>query len=79
MSYDDTERFYDAYRTFGRMIFDPAREYTIKLLPGRMAVIDNWRVLHGRTAFDGYRVMANAYYNTDEMQNVMRTVGQLKI
>ena len=31
-----------------------------------MAVFDNWRVLHGRTAFTGKRRMSGAYINRDD-------------
>ncbi|NEO40963.1 MAG: DUF971 domain-containing protein [Moorea sp. SIOASIH] len=43
--------FYDAYRTFFEMIMDVKNQVQFKLQPGQVYMVDNRRVLHGRTAF----------------------------
>jgi alpha-ketoglutarate-dependent taurine dioxygenase len=42
----------DAIRAFNRRMVDPAFIATIRVAPGNGMLIDNHRVMHGRTAFD---------------------------
>ena len=39
--------FYHAYQTFGRMIRDPRYQKRCRMLPGKLFIIDNHRMLHG--------------------------------
>lgn len=43
--------FYDAYRSFARLVEDPALTLTLALRPGHCLILDNTRILNGRTAF----------------------------
>jgi gamma-butyrobetaine dioxygenase len=43
--------FYAAYRTFAELVASPEAMVTAMLSPGDCAIIDNTRVLHGRTGF----------------------------
>jgi len=54
---DDVDAFYDAIRLWTSILKDQATEYREQLKPGRALIFDNWRVLHGRTAFSGKRTM----------------------
>ncbi|KAL7276939.1 hypothetical protein RUND412_000031 [Rhizina undulata] len=63
---DEVERFYDAGRAWNEILRRPENEYREQLVPGRALIFDNWRVLHGRTAFDGVRRMCGAYINRDD-------------
>lgn len=47
------ERFYRAYRAFAGILAEPARSTRFALRPGDLFIVDNRRVLHGRTAFTG--------------------------
>eukprot|EP00057_Strongylocentrotus_purpuratus_P032980 XP_789628.3 PREDICTED: trimethyllysine dioxygenase, mitochondrial isoform X1 [Strongylocentrotus purpuratus] len=78
-SYEDAEKFYAAYRTFGRIIESPESKFLTKLQPGRMVVFDNWRLLHGRAGFTGKRVMCGCYFNYDDFQNLKRTKANLDV
>ena len=44
-------------------------EYWVQLSPGTAVVVDNHRVLHGRSAFDGRRRMCGAYIGLDEYRS----------
>jgi len=44
------DAYYEAYRTFSRLIVDETFEIHFKLRPGDLYMIDNYRLLHGRTA-----------------------------
>ena len=43
--------FYDAYRSFARLVDDQALTLTLALRPGHCLILDNTRVLNGRTGF----------------------------
>jgi gamma-butyrobetaine dioxygenase len=43
--------FYDAYRAFAELIVQPTQAATFQLRPGDCLVLDNTRILTGRTAF----------------------------
>jgi len=63
---EDVEKFYDAIRVWNEILKRKESEYCEKLPPGRAVIFDNWRVLHGRTAFDGKRRVCGAYLNRDD-------------
>ncbi|RUS80141.1 hypothetical protein EGW08_012098, partial [Elysia chlorotica] len=45
--------FYRAYGRLYNIISCPSGQFWHKLKPGQVIFIDNWRVMHGRAAFDG--------------------------
>ena len=53
LDYDLMEPFYDAYQTFALMLYSPEFQVRVKLDPGDLYIVDNTRVLHGRTKFSG--------------------------
>ncbi|XP_038050086.1 trimethyllysine dioxygenase, mitochondrial-like [Patiria miniata] len=75
----DMDRFYAANKAFATILQDPSSEFVVKLVPGRLMLIDNWRLLHGRSAFTGNRVMTSAYLQRDEMHSKIRTMLGVKI
>ena len=61
---------YTAYRAFAEMLHSQAFVLRFRLAPGELLVIDNWRILHGRTAFDpstGKRHLQGCYVDRDEV------------
>jgi trimethyllysine dioxygenase len=61
---NDVTRFYEAIRLWNKILRH--HEIIYKLTPGTCLIFDNWRVLHGRQAFDGSRRMCGAYINRDD-------------
>ena len=51
---------------------DPAMQFEVGLRPGDMVVFDNWRVLHGRRAFRGDRLIAGGYVNREDVESTAR-------
>ena len=51
---------------------DPAMQFELELRPGDMVVFDNWRVLHGRRAFRGERLIAGGYVNREDVESTAR-------
>jgi gamma-butyrobetaine dioxygenase len=63
----DMASFYQAYRQFARLLRDPRFEARIRLEPGDLVLLDNRRVLHGRTAFSSSepRLLQGCYLEHD--------------
>ncbi|QSZ35174.1 hypothetical protein DSL72_008041 [Monilinia vaccinii-corymbosi] len=61
-----SQEWYEAAKTFHDRVNDPKEQYWPQLVPGRALIFDNWRILHGRTAFTGKRRMCGGYINRDD-------------
>ncbi|EPE25872.1 Clavaminate synthase-like protein [Glarea lozoyensis ATCC 20868] len=59
-------KWYDAARKFDEILKRKDMEYWAQLEPGRPLIFDNWRVLHGRSAFTGKRRICGGYINHDD-------------
>ena len=85
---EDVRSWYQAARQFEELCKNDDAEYWIQLIPGTMlgeygeeadsesAVIDNWRVMHGRSAFDGERRMCGAYIGADDWRSRRLSLAQ---
>ncbi|KEY73354.1 hypothetical protein S7711_01468 [Stachybotrys chartarum IBT 7711] len=56
-----TLEWYEAARAWKSLLQHKDNEYWFQLEPGRVLIFDNWRVLHGRSAFEGLRRICGAY------------------
>ena len=66
MPYDEMSGFYEAYRTFARLLHRPELEFRFTLLPGECLVFDNERILHGREGqSDPERYLQGCYIDRD--------------
>ena len=66
------ERYYRARQQFAQLIFSGSRQLKLKLQPGEGFIWDNYRILHGRTAFDpnsGDRHMRHCYMDRDTVSS----------
>ena len=61
-------------------MYDPANLVTKKMDAGDMVVFDNWRVLHGRSAFqvtsEGGRHLEGCFIDWDEAASRMRAIEE---
>ncbi|XP_010219812.1 PREDICTED: trimethyllysine dioxygenase, mitochondrial-like [Tinamus guttatus] len=73
--HDVVRRWYTAHRTLTTELRRPENELWVKLKPGKALFIDNWRVLHGREAFTGYRQLCGCYLTRDDVLNTARLLG----
>ncbi|PFH59306.1 hypothetical protein XA68_12569 [Ophiocordyceps unilateralis] len=55
-----------AMRSWDSIMRRPENKYQFQLAPGRVLLMDNWRILHGRTAFTGDRRICGAYISRDD-------------
>ncbi|KUJ20883.1 Trimethyllysine dioxygenase [Mollisia scopiformis] len=60
------EKWYSAARKWNAILKKKDMEYWAQLEPGRPLIFDNWRVLHGRSAFTGKRRICGGYINHDD-------------
>ncbi|CAE6465639.1 unnamed protein product [Rhizoctonia solani] len=68
--------WYDALRSWNRCLTSPDAELWVKLTAGNAVVVDNHRVLHGRSAFTGKRRMCGAYVGADEWRSRLRVLSR---
>ncbi|GJE96209.1 trimethyllysine dioxygenase [Phanerochaete sordida] len=61
--------WYDAARLWHKLLTSADSEYWVQLAPGTAVVVNNHRVLHGRSAFTGRRRMCGAYIGGDEYRS----------
>ncbi|KAI0350027.1 Trimethyllysine dioxygenase [Trametes cingulata] len=73
---DQVEPWYDAIRLWYKLLSSPDSEYWVQLSPGTAVVVDNHRVLHGRSAFTGKRRMCGAYIGTDEYRSKLAVLSE---
>ncbi|MEQ1699240.1 MAG: TauD/TfdA family dioxygenase [Ilumatobacteraceae bacterium] len=66
---DVMAQYYEAYRTFGRMRESEQYQLRIEMGAGEMYIVDNRRVMHGRTGFSGggARHLQSCYIERDEL------------
>jgi len=70
------EPYYAAYRAFGRLINSADYQVAFKLNPGDLFIVDNERVLHGRTGFNsaGNRHLQGCYADRDGLYSKLRVL-----
>ncbi|KAK6735147.1 hypothetical protein RB195_018374 [Necator americanus] len=61
----NTMAYYRAYAAFSSICHVPENSTTIALRPGTVIFLDNFRVLHSRTSFKGWRQMCGCYLSRD--------------
>lgn len=71
----EVAEFYAAAKKWVEILRRPASQYWQQLEPGRFLVFDNWRVLHGRSAFTGRRHMCGGYINMDDFISRWKTLN----
>lgn len=59
-------KYFASLQLLSQIIEDKNNEYWIKLNPGTILFIDNWRVMHGRAAFTGKRTVTGCYLPRDD-------------
>jgi gamma-butyrobetaine dioxygenase len=68
---DHAEAFYAAYRAFAALLRSAQFVRRIRLQPGDLVAFDNGRLLHGRTAFAGERLLQGCYVGRDGVGSIL--------
>uniref|UniRef100_A0A6B2L8A1 TauD/TfdA-like domain-containing protein n=1 Tax=Arcella intermedia TaxID=1963864 RepID=A0A6B2L8A1_9EUKA len=69
------EEYYRSLKVWVKMINDPENQLVLKLLPGTILMVNNWRVLHARTAYTGIRRMCGLYLDPDSFIDRLRVLS----
>lgn len=73
------EPYYAAYQAFGRMLEDPRYRIQFTLAPGDLFIVDNLRVMHGRTAYApeaGERHLQGCYADRDGLRSTLAVLSR---
>ncbi|CAN9501654.1 unnamed protein product [Ophioblennius macclurei] len=73
--HDTVQKWYVAHRELTAELRKPENELWVKLTPGKVIFIDNWRVLHGRESFTGLRQLCGCYLTRDDVLSTARCLG----
>ena len=71
--------WYDAYLLFARLLAEPRFQIRFRLDPGDLFIVDNRRVLHGRTAFEptsGTRHLQGCYADIDGLKSTIAVLAR---
>ncbi|MGU9950731.1 MAG: TauD/TfdA family dioxygenase [Gammaproteobacteria bacterium WSBS_2016_MAG_OTU1] len=79
LSPEDGERFYRGVRRFHELANSPTLAWEHKLEPGMALLFDNWRLLHGRRAFSGFRKFCGCYLDRETLQSKLRVTFGLTL
>ncbi len=77
--FDDMTDYYAAYRRLGEIIDDAAMAVGFKLEPGECFIVDNTRVLHGRTGYassGGSRWLQGCYADKDGLLSTLSVLEE---
>ncbi len=80
--YDDMAGYYAAYRRLGEIIDDPVMVVRFKLEPGDSFIVDNTRVLHGRTGYaatGGSRWLQGCYADKDGLLSTLSVLESRRL
>lgn len=75
---DVMPRYYAAYQRFGRLLDDERYRIQFKLDPGDLFIVDNLRVLHGRTGYSeaGERHLQGCYADGDALRSKLAVLSR---
>jgi trimethyllysine dioxygenase len=69
---EESAALYRALKVFASYVNDPKMQYRRRLAPGDAVMFDNWRALHARDAYQGYRRLCGAYLNKEDVESRLR-------
>jgi gamma-butyrobetaine dioxygenase len=78
----ELEAYYRARRAFDHLLRSPEFEFRFLLNPGDLVMMDNRRLLHGRTAFDpaeGLRHLQGCYIDIDGPRSLYRLLRRQRV
>ncbi|KAF9790685.1 hypothetical protein BJ322DRAFT_1098315 [Thelephora terrestris] len=70
------EEWYEAIRIWNRLLKSADSEYWVQLSPGTALIVNNHRVLHGRSSFTGRRWVCGSYIVFDEFKSKLAVLKE---
>ncbi|XP_046397547.1 trimethyllysine dioxygenase, mitochondrial [Ischnura elegans] len=74
---DRIPKFYSALKKLTKELTAPEAQWSFKLSPGTVMMVDNWRVLHARNEYTGRRKMTGCYVDRGDFESTARLMGLL--
>lgn len=71
----EMRQFYGDLQVLAKEVENPKNEWWFPLKPGTVMFFNNWRLLHGRSQFEGKRVMCGGYVSRTEFMSRARMMG----
>jgi alpha-ketoglutarate-dependent taurine dioxygenase len=68
-------QLYEDIHLLAAKVKDPEGEWWLKLHPGMVLFIDNWRILHGRASYTGHRTMTGCYIGRADYISKAKVLG----
>jgi alpha-ketoglutarate-dependent taurine dioxygenase len=78
LTFKQVEQFYSAHRDWTSILRRQDLLLDVRLEQGTMAVLNNGRVMHGRRAFQGRRILNGCYVGLDEFESRLRRSGIIR-
>jgi gamma-butyrobetaine dioxygenase len=80
MPFEQMDAYYEAYRLFGAMRESAEYRLQIPMNAGDLYMVDNHRIMHGRTAFSsgGARHLQSCYIERDELVSRLTVLNRLE-
>ncbi|KAJ9654942.1 hypothetical protein H2198_006124 [Neophaeococcomyces mojaviensis] len=69
--------WYRAARRWQELLASPEYRWEVQLQPGTPVIFDNWRIVHGRRAFEGQRRICGGYIGMDEFMARWRAAADV--
>ncbi|KAI9706521.1 MAG: hypothetical protein M1836_003527 [Candelina mexicana] len=76
--FEESEDWYEAARKWTDVLQRETSQYWEQLRPGKPLIFDNWRVLHGRSAFTGKRRLCGGYISRDDFVSRYRMTNSTR-
>ncbi|CAF3679673.1 unnamed protein product, partial [Rotaria sordida] len=73
-----TTAYYNAYRVYASILYDPQCQYNVALNRGDFVLYDNYKMLHAREAFTGPRHLRGIYFRQTDVWKKLENYGKDK-
>jgi alpha-ketoglutarate-dependent taurine dioxygenase len=72
---EQIQQLYEDIHLLATKVKDPEGEWWLKLHPGMVLLVDNWRVLHGRASYTGLRKITGCYVGRADYVSKAKVLG----
>jgi alpha-ketoglutarate-dependent taurine dioxygenase len=73
-----TIAYYNAYRKYASILYDPQSQYRVQLESGDFVLYDNYKMLHAREGFTGPRHLRGVYFRHTDVWKKLEKFSEAK-
>jgi len=74
LSEKELTAYYKALNLFSELINKKENKFEIALTPGKVLIVNNWRVLHARSSYEGKRRICGCYVAIDQFRSKLNLI-----